>query len=105
MRVADGKAEDLLRRLLDPDQLAQLEAHGYFDVPGSRGNRYRIRRGKIANVEVFGDRHDTVLHRLCVHPANAHELPVGDVMAAQLLHLRANENEILRIAHRHPALH
>lgn len=99
-RVADGKAEDLLRRLLDPDQLAQLEARGYFDVSGTHGRRYRIRRGKIANIEVFDG--NIARHRLCVHPVGAHELPVGDVMAAQLLHLRANENEVLRIANRHP---
>ncbi|MGH7461883.1 MAG: hypothetical protein ACREMA_12785, partial [Longimicrobiales bacterium] len=47
---------------------------------------------------------DSVMYRLCAHPAG--DIPVYDVMAAQMLHLQdaATEQRFLQHANVHPAL-
>lgn len=68
-------------------------------VKGNAGGRYRIKWGRTANIEVLHGRR--VDHRLCIHPVDP-SLPIEDVMLAQILHLKTDEAEVLRIANRHP---
>jgi len=76
----------LLGRLLNAAQRQEFRKSGHFHVIGaSTGDRYRIRTDMIANIDVMHE-NGTVKYRLCVRPAG--DVPVYDVMAAQLLHLQ-----------------
>jgi hypothetical protein len=96
-RRADRKSLCLLMRLLNEEQRQEFRNFRHFHVTGgSSGNRYRIRVGMIANIDVL--RSDgKVNHRLCAHPTG---IPVYDVMAAQLLHLQdpVTEQQFLKRA-------
>ena len=79
----------LLREWLSREQLAQYDAHKYFDVIGCHtGRRYRIHHGNGANVVELND---AALPRTgwCFVP-NDH-LVAGDVMLAQKIALETDE--------------
>lgn len=102
-RRAERRALLLLMRLLKPEQRQEFRVSGHFHVTGgSSGDRYRIRVGMIANIDVLRD-DGMVNHRLCVHPIGG--VPVYDVMAAQMLHLQdpSTEERFLRQANICPA--
>jgi len=90
-RRSKRRALTLLLRQLNARQRQEFRAYKYFHVIGGRtGNRYRIRVDIVANIDVLrGD--GTVKHRLCVGPSG--DVPVYDVMAAQLLHLQEAATE------------
>jgi len=90
-RRAKRKSLILLMSLLNPEQRQEFRQYRYFHVTGgSSGDRYRIRVGMIANIDVL--RNDgKVKYRLCVRPNG--DIPVYDVMAGQLLHLQDPETE------------
>jgi hypothetical protein len=103
-RRAKRKALSLLMRQLNPEQRQEFRKFRYFHViGGSSGNRYRIRVATFANIDALCA-NGRVKHRLCAHPAG--DVPVYDVMAAQLLHLQdpAAEQRFLQRANAHPAL-
>jgi len=90
-RRANRRALILLTKLLNPEQRQEFRKSGHFQViGGSTGDRYRIRAGMIANIDVLRD-DGTVKYRLCVLPTGG--VPVYDVMAAQLLHLQDPDSE------------
>lgn len=85
------KALALLLRLLREDQLAEFCEHKHFHVVGGHtGTRYRIRKGRIGNVDVYNN--GVIIHRLCAHPNIG--CPDIDVMIAQKLHLESPEDEL-----------
>ena len=91
----------LLREWLSPEQLAQFDFAGYFDVVGcDTGKRYRIRYGKSANIQEVDD-----AGRLgtgwCFGPLGLVE---GDVMLAQKIALETQELRTLSIANSFPPL-
>jgi hypothetical protein len=102
-RRAERRALVLLTRLLNPEQRQEFRNSRHFHVVGgSSGDRYRIRVGKIANIDAL--RNDgTVKYCLCFHPTGG--VPVYDVMAAQLLYLQdpVTEQRLLRQANIYPA--
>src|SRR5260370_31716142 len=50
-RAREARGLQLLREWLSPEQLAQYDADGYFDVTGcDSGKRYRIRHGIGVNI-------------------------------------------------------
>jgi hypothetical protein len=103
-RRAKRRALSLMMRLLTPEQRQEFRKSGYFHViGGSSGNRYRIRAATFANIDVVCAS-GTVMYRLCAHPAG--DVPVYDVMAAQMLHLQdpATEKRFLKQANVHPAI-
>lgn len=103
-RRANRRALVLLLRTLVEEQRRDLKEHGHFYVRGgATGTRYRIRKGRSANIDVLEATGDT-RHRLCAHP-NVWT-PDYDTMAAQALHLTdaANEAEFIRIANIHPVM-
>ena len=87
---------DLLKEWLSQEQLAQYDAHKYFDVIGCHtGRRYRIHHGNGANVVELND---AALPRTgwCFVP-NDH-LVAGDVMLAQKIALETDERGALAAA-------
>lgn len=103
-RRAKRRSLSLLMRLLSPAQRQEFRQFGHFHVTGgASGNRYRIRPGTFANIDVLYPS-GRVKHRLCAHPAG--DVPVYDVMAAQMLHLQEPvcEQRFLRQANVHLAI-
>ncbi len=90
----------LMRSWLSAEQLAQFDAHGYFDVIGSdSGKRYRILLGVAANIHELG-RGDHPRMTWCFVPSGY--LVPGDVMLAQKIALETNEYGALAVANRFP---
>jgi hypothetical protein len=88
----------LLREWLTPEQKAQFEASGYFDVIGcDTGRRYRVHHARGTNVHEMDDT-GRPLMGWCFVPLG--ELVVGDVMLAQKIALETNERAALAIANR-----
>jgi hypothetical protein len=97
-RKAQARGLRLLRENLSPNQNAQYEQCGYFDVfGGETGRRYRIRAGYQMNVYQLDKKGRTVCV-LCFAPDG--ELVVGDVMLAQKLALELFEADTLKVANR-----
>lgn len=109
---AEARARELLLSVLRHEQREQFERDGHFLVTGRSGRRYRLRPGRVANVDVI-DRAGRVTHRLCAHPAPL--IPDCDTLVAQKLMLEHDDEAFTRIANRHsynggptpvaPALH
>ena len=92
----------LLRSWLSPQQCAQFDAFGYFDViGGASGKEYRIHFGTCANIQELGE--DGVARAgWCVVPLG-HLVP-GDVMLAQKIALETSEYATLAVANKLPPL-
>jgi hypothetical protein len=99
---SQSRGTRLLRDWLTPQQLAQFDARGYFDVTGCHtGKRYRIRNGTAANVHEV-DEFGGAGMGCCFVPEGC--LVAGDVMLAQKIALETNELGTLAIANRFPPL-
>lgn len=98
-KAAQHRAQELLFSFLTEAQRIEYQENKSFTVVCKRGV-YRIKYGRIANIEVLRPNSDRVQHRLCVHPKDL-DLPVEDIMVSQLLHLRNNEAELLARANVH----
>ena len=95
-RTIEQRGLKLLREWLSQEQLAQYNAHKYFEVIGCHtGKRYRIYYGNGANVIELDD---AALPRTgwCFVP-NDH-LVAGDVMLAQKVALETDERGALAAA-------
>jgi hypothetical protein len=93
---ADGVARQLLREVLSPEQRAQYDSKGFFDVTGGQtGTRYRIRTGSQMNVEEL-DPSGSRKRGLCFIPEG--RMPMGDILLAQKLALELMEEETLKVA-------
>jgi hypothetical protein len=86
----------LLKEWLSPEQLAQYEAMGYFEVTGCHsGTRYRIHHGTAMNIYEL-DRAGRARAGWCFIPKAC--LAAGDVMLAQKIALETDERGALAIA-------
>jgi len=86
----------LLKEWLSAEQLAQFEAHNYFDVTGCHsGKRYRIRHGTATNVYEL-DYAGRPRTGWCFVPKDY--LVAGDVMLAQKVALETDERGALAVA-------
>ena len=95
---AEQRAYTLLKRWLSPEQIAQLERHGYFEVRGSHsGTCYRIRSNRNMNIEEIDDNGSRVAV-WCFGPVGC--LPLGDHMLAQKIALETDEQAALAVANR-----
>jgi hypothetical protein len=93
---ADVRGLQLLREWLSPAQLAQYDAHNYFDTTGCHtGKRYRIRHGTATNVYEL-DGAGRPLAGWCFVPKDS--LVAGDVMLAQKIALETDERAALAVA-------
>src|SRR3569832_821171 len=94
----EARARRLLREWLSPEQLAQFDAVGYFEVTGSEtGRRYRVHEGTASNVFEIDEQGRTTAG-WCFVPASP--LAPGDVMLAQKIALETGEMTVLSFAHR-----
>lgn len=96
---AEKRAEELLLTLLNEEQKRQFKSENAFVVHGRSGLRYRIRRGRVGNVDVI-ERDGRLRHRLCAHPID--NVPNCDTMAAQKLMLECDDLDFARRANIHP---
>lgn len=88
----------LLREWLSPNQRAQFDARGYFEVTGcDSGRRYRVYRGTMSNVYEL-DELGRPRMGWCFVPLG--NLVAGDVMLAQKLALETSEYAALAAANR-----
>lgn len=94
---AERTAEALLLKYLTPEQRADYQQYGHFNVISMSRRRFRIRKFTVANVDEVDDQ--GVVRRLCCHPVGS--LPGPDMMLAQKLNLELNEDEFLRAANVH----
>ncbi len=95
-RDRETRGLKLLREWLSPEQLAQYDASGYFDVTGcDTGKRYRICRGTSMNVYEI-DRAGHPLVCLCFVPGS--HLVAGDVVLVQKIALETDERGALAVA-------
>ena len=94
----DARGLQLMRDWLSPDQRAQSDDSGTFEVVGCRsGKRYRIYRGTAQNVFEIDEAGELKLG-LCFTPYG--NLVAGDAMLAQKIALETNENGALAVANR-----
>jgi len=94
----EARGRRLLRRWLSAEQLAQFDAHNFFDVIGCHtAKRYRIYYANVANVEEL-DKVGRPIMRYCFIPKG--DLVPGDVMLAQKIALETNELAALAVANR-----
>ena len=92
----EQKAEDLLKSWLSESQLARYKKKGWFEVFGNvTGQRYRIHKGSISNVELI-DAAGEKAGRICVVPRGLETS--GDTMLAQKVALETDELAALRVA-------
>jgi len=95
---SEARSLKLLREWLSPDQLAQFDADGYFDVIGcDTGKRYRIHYGSSMNVEELDD---FGRPRICHCFVTDAPLAPGDVVLAQKIALETGERAALAVANR-----
>ena len=93
---ADRLARQLLREVLSPEQRAQYDSKGFFEVTGGQtGMRYRIRTGSQMNVEEL-DRAE-VRGADCASFQRV-ECQSGNILLAQKLALELMEEETLKVA-------
>jgi len=101
---AKRRSLTLLLRLLNEEQRQEFRMYRHFHViGGSTGTVYCIRVASFANIDVIGPT-GRPMCRLCAHPAD--DLPVYDVLAAQMLHLQdpSTERAFLRRANVHASV-
>ena len=92
----EARARRLLREWLSPEQRAQFDTNGFFEVTGSQtGRRYRIHQGTMGNVLELDDRMEPKIGWSFL-PDRA--LAIGDVMLAQKIVLETDEAAVLAIA-------
>src|SRR6516165_10038138 len=96
--TSDARGLRLMRRWLSPDQRAEFDDKGTFEVVGcNSGKRYRIYRGAAQNVFEMDDAGQPKVC-LCFMPSG--ELVAGDVMLAQKIAFATNANGALPVANR-----
>jgi hypothetical protein len=95
---SEARARRLLREWLSPDQRAQFDAKGYFEVTGSHtGRRYRIVQGTMSNVWELDEEMEPKTG-WCFVPERP--LAACDVMLAQKIALETDEATVLALANR-----
>jgi hypothetical protein len=95
-KASELRGRKLLREWLSPEQLAQYDAHNYFEVTGCHtGMRYRINDDRGMNVYQL-DEDGRPLVGWCFVPRD--DLVAGDVMLAQKIALETDERGALAVA-------
>lgn len=104
--VAEKVARTTLERMLNEDQLKQLADHGYFDVIGNLGTRYRLYANAYSGNVYWIDETGYAAGNFCAHPDTAGRsldgkrgrLPVSDSVIGQKLMLETDEVRFLSLA-------
>jgi len=93
-KLADQKAEQLLKENLSDEQRKEYESDSKFLVEAKSGRKYEIVKGTHGNVFLL-DENGKRVQKFCVQPAG---VPVGDANLAQKLWIEADEDEFVRRA-------
>jgi hypothetical protein len=94
----EARGLKLLREWLSPEQLAQFDAEGHFDVIGSdSGKKYRIHSSSPVNIDELDDQGHP---RLCYCLVTEIYVVPGDLVLAQKIALETGEREALSVANR-----
>ena len=100
LNEAEVRGLRLLREWLSPAQLAQYDAHNYFEVRGCHsGKRYRIRHGTQRNIYEL-DHAGRPQVGWCFVPRDCRV--AGDVILAQKIALETDERGALVVAKQFP---
>jgi hypothetical protein len=95
-RPAERRGIVLLRSWLTPEQTAQWDARGDFEVVGcDTGRRYRLSRGTAMNIHEL-DANGCPVSQWCFAPEG--KLATGDVLLAQKIALETMEQRVLALA-------
>lgn len=98
--AARERANTLLVEKLTPEQQATWTEQAYVAVAGSQSQRlYRIRGDGTYSMNVDCPEAG---YTYCAYPENAYEMPLADVVLAQMLWLTTDEPEFLRMANTSP---
>jgi hypothetical protein len=89
-REGQRRAEALLLGWLSPDQRAQYQTRGWFEVTTARGYRYRVLRGGVVRLDPHGSAY-------CIEATSP--VPMADEMLANKLLLETDERRFLATAH------
>lgn len=95
--VAKDRSYLLLHNHLSEEQLAMLENESRFLIEVNSGKVYEIRRGIHQNIYRL-DGEGRIVEQLCAAPRG--DVPEGDAMLAQMLHLMTNEEAFRQVANR-----
>lgn len=95
---ADARAEELLLANLSYAQKNEYKQTQSFTVIGTKDRRFRVRKGRVGNVDVI-DARGIIVDRLCAHPSDG--VPDCDTMLAQKLVLEHDDDFFMRVANRH----
>ena len=96
--TSNARSLRLMRHWLSPNQRAELDDSGSFEVVGcDSGKKYRIYRGTASNVFEIDD---AGRPKVCWCFMPLGRLVAGDVMLAQKIALETNESAALAVANR-----
>ena len=95
-KAALSRSYALLFRHLTDEQKNMFESENRFLIIGQSGHIYEIRRGIMHNIFRL-DEQGRAVEELCCYIPN---VPEGDVLLGQMLHLMANEDEFRRGSNR-----
>jgi hypothetical protein len=98
LEAARVEAKALLDSLLTETQKNSLENEDWFLVIGKSGNIYRLRRGRVGNIDLISPE-GRVLRSLCSHPGP--RLPNADDLVAQKLYLETDDEYVQKQANVH----
>jgi hypothetical protein len=93
------RAEVLLQSLLSAEQKREWLEFRYVTERAPSGRLWRLTDRVAAGVLLLNEAGTARRATLCVHPSG--NLPIADVIATQLLHLRTNENSVITLANLH----
>lgn len=95
--IARETAKALLMEYLDDNNKEKLNNNNPIEITSRMFHDiiYQIPINKMGNIRAIKE--NRVIDKLCLI-VNAPELPVEDVLLAKILHIRHNEEEMLRIA-------
>lgn len=96
--TAISEAEALLDMVLSDVQRKCFKKEDWFLVIGKSGKIYRIRRGRVGNIDLVSPE-GRVLRTYCVHPKE--RLPNGDDLVTQMLYLENDDRLLTGMANVH----
>lgn len=103
--AADARAEETLRMVLRPKELAHYDGTGEIIITGADGNRYLIDNGVVSNVHLLAKRGNRKLVTFCCHPKlwenDTEMLPYKDAHIGQILYLRHDLDRFYKKANKY----
>ena len=98
LAAARVQATELLESILNEVQRQSIKEEDWFLVIGKSGNIYRLRRGRVGNIDLVSPKGE-VLKSFCVHPGV--HVPNADDLVAQKLHLESDDKHLIANANVH----